>query len=91
MKVLEGLKIRPLGEDFILVPQSGGKVNFNRLISFNKTAAFLWQEVAPREDFTEADLASLLIEQYGIDGDLAASDAAKIAQKWLDAGIVIKQ
>jgi len=88
MKVLKGLKLRPLGGDFILVPQSGGMVNFNKLISFNATAAYLWKEVAQREAFSVEDLASLLAEKYGIDADLASSDAAKISQKWIEAGIV---
>jgi hypothetical protein len=52
----------------------------------NSTAAFLWRKVADSE-FSAEQLAQYLVEEYGIDMELALSDAKKLCQAWIDAGI----
>ena len=59
-------------------------IDFNKLISLNQTAAFLWEKVAGKE-FTAEDMAQHLVEEYGIDMELALTDAGKLAQAWIDA------
>lgn len=61
-------------------------INFNKLISLNSTAAFLWRKVADSE-FSAEQLAQHLVEEYGIDMEIALSDAKKLCQAWIDAGI----
>ncbi len=84
MKHKEGLKLRKLGREFIVVAEGMGLVNFNKMISLNSTAAYLWENVYGK-DFTVEDLAKLLIDKYGIDQELANKDSASIAQAWKDA------
>lgn len=88
MKVVEGFKLRPLGEEFILVPEGGGLVNFNKMVSFNKSAAFLWNAVSGMDSFSVETLADLLVGEYGIDLETALRDSAAIADKWVESGIV---
>lgn len=88
MKAVSRLKLRTLGRDYILVTQSGGLVNSNKMISFNASAAYLWEAVSQRESFNSDDLASLLVEKYDIDMETASADAGKLCAKWLEAGIV---
>ena len=61
-------------------------ISFNKLISLNSTAAFLWKKVADKE-FTPEEMAEHLIEEYGIDMELALKDAKALAQAWIDAGV----
>lgn len=61
-------------------------INFNKLISLNSTAAFLWNKVEGKE-FTAEEMAEYLVEEYGIDMELALKDAKALAQAWIDAGI----
>ena len=61
-------------------------INFNKLISLNATAAFLWEKVEGK-DFTIEEMAQHLVEEYGIEMELALTDAGKLAQAWIDAGI----
>jgi hypothetical protein len=61
-------------------------INFNKLISLNSTAAFLWKELVGKE-FTAEDMASLLVEEYGIDMELALKDSKALCQAWIDAEI----
>lgn len=87
MKTVEGFKMRPLGKQFIIVPEGLGVVNYNKIISLNSSAAYLWESVAGK-DFTVEDLKNLLLEKYDVSEEQAASDAAALAQSWINAGIV---
>ena len=87
MKKVEGFKMRSLGKERIILPESGSMVNFNKMISLNSSAAYLWEAIGDSE-FTTDTLKELLIEKYGIDNDLAAHDAASLAESWIEIGIV---
>ena len=63
------------------------QINFNKMISLNSTAAFLWENVEGK-DFTVEDLTKLLTDNYEVEEERAAADAAAIAAKWIEAGIV---
>ena len=62
-------------------------INFNKLISLNSTAAFLWKEVCGK-DFTAESMAKLLTDRYGIDMELAITDSENLIKAWTDAGIM---
>lgn len=89
MKTLPGFKMRRLGAEFIVTAEGLNQVNFNKMISLNSSAAYLWESVVGK-DFTVEDLAALLVERYGIDNELALHDSAVIADKWVEAGIAEK-
>ena len=61
-------------------------INFNKLISLNESAAYLWKELVGKE-FTTEDMAELLIVRYGIDKELALKDSAALCAAWQNAGI----
>ena len=87
MKIIEGFVLRPLGEEFIVIGEGISQINFNKMISLNSTAAFLWENVEGK-DFTVDDLTKLLTDNYEVEEERAAADAAAIAAKWIEAGIV---
>lgn len=88
MKVKEGFRLRPLGKEYIITGEGVAQIDFNKMIVLNESAAFLWKGVGDGRDFTVEDLASMLVDCYGIDMDTASRDSAAIAQKWIEAGIV---
>jgi hypothetical protein len=61
-------------------------INFNKLISLNATAAFLWKALEGKE-FTIEEMAQLLVDEYGIDMELAMTDSANLCKAWIDAEI----
>jgi hypothetical protein len=87
MKIVEGFVLRRVGDEFIVSGEGLGQVNLNRMFALNSTAAYLWQQVET-VDFDVKRLADLLVEHYHIDVDVALSDAGKICDEWLKAGIV---
>ena len=89
MKVVEGFVLRPLGREFILTSETAANVNFNKMISLNQSAAYLWENIQGK-DFTEEDLVRLLLDAYEVTEDVASADVASLVRKWLEAGIVEK-
>lgn len=87
MKIVEGFRLRHvLGQD-IVVGEGTGQVDFNKLITLNESAAYLWKEIEDKE-FDEDMLAGLLIDKYGIDSELASKDARAIVSQWCEIGLV---
>lgn len=89
MKTVDFLTLRPLGSEYILIPGEGAEVNFNKMISLNNSAAYLWQSLQGK-DFDLALMSELLVDKYGIESERAASDASVLLDKWIAAGVVIK-
>ena len=87
MRIIEGFRLRKLGKEHIVVGEGLAQVNFNKMVSLNGTAAYLWESVEGR-DFTVADLTALLLERYEVEAEVAERDAAALARAWVEAGIV---
>lgn len=86
MKIKKGFVLRQMCGENIVTAEGLEHINFNKLISLNATAAFLWEKVEGKK-FTTEEMAQHLVEEYGIDMELALTDAGKLAQAWIDAGI----
>lgn len=86
MKIKNGFVLREMCGENIVSGEGLEHINFNKLISLNSSAAFLWKELIGKE-FTTETMAQLLVDEYGIDMELAMTDSARLMQSWLDAGI----
>ncbi len=86
MKLIEGFRLRQLGKEFIVTPESVAQINFNKMISLNSSAAYLWKSVEGKE-FTPEDLKRLLLDRYDVEEEVAGRDAEAIARSWVEAGI----
>lgn len=87
MRLKNGFVLREMCGEHIVSGEGIEHINFNKLISLNSTAAFLWKEAEGR-DFTAETLAELLIDRYGIDKELAVRDSEKLIKAWAEAGIM---
>ena len=86
MKIIDGFRLRDVMGQATVIGEGVEQVNFNKLVTLNESAAFLWKAVEGKE-FTVETLASLLMENYGIDEALAAKDAETLAGQWLEIGL----
>ena len=91
MKIKEGLKIRDIAGEKIMIMQGQLGADMTKLVSFNASAEWLWNNLKEKE-FTEEDVVRLLVEQYQIDNETAAKDArvwieqllsCKALEEWL--------
>lgn len=92
MKTIEGFKLRKLGNEYILVGESLALINFNKMITLNETAAFLWQKAeeatAQKGAFTATDLCGALCDEYEVDPSQAMTDVQATVASWLEAGVI---
>ena len=86
MKIKDGFVLREMCGEYIVAGEGLQHINFNKLISLNSTAAFLWNAVAGKE-FTPESMAQLLVDEYEIDMELALKDSKALCQSWIEAGI----
>ena len=87
MRIIEGFRLRNVMGQATIVGEGVGQIDFNKLITLNDSAAYLWQSVKDKE-FDVQTLANLLVDKYSIDQDTALTDAKAIANKWIEIGVV---
>lgn len=64
----------------MMVSESGSSLDYTRVISLNKSAAYLVQEVQHKE-FTREEWVDLLMEKYDVDKARAKADVEKLIDK----------
>ena len=87
MKIKEGFTLRQICGEYIVEGEGLAQVNFNKLLTLNETAAYLWKEITGKE-FTREDLVKLLLDQYEVAEDVAAKDVDKLVETWITEGVV---
>jgi len=87
MKIKEGFVLRSICGEHVVVGEGLSQVNFNKMLSLNQTAAYLWEAVVGKE-FTVDDLTQLLLDRYEVSPETARADAEKLAAQWVEQGVV---
>lgn len=88
MKIKPGLELRPLGpKSFVLEATSDYKGTYSKMITFNATAAFLWESLKGK-DFSHKDLSILLQDKFSISEETAIEDSESIINAWKQASII---
>ncbi len=89
MKKVEGLTLRHIASENVIVAQSSENINLSRIISLNETAAWLWNSLSDSE-FQKNTLVELLIENYEVDEVTARKDIDELVNSWIKAGIIVE-
>ena len=76
MRINSNYKLREIAGETIIVNQGKEGVDMTRIISLNSSAKLLYKQLVGKE-FTLEEAAQVLVEAYGIDSDLAMTDAGK--------------
>ena len=87
MKIKEGFILRSICGEYIVVGEGLAQVNFNKMLSLNESAAYLWKEVEGNE-FTPEDLVQLLLDKYDVSREQATADVEKLTATWVKEGVV---
>jgi hypothetical protein len=88
MKLKSGFVLRDVCGEKVIIGEGIEAVNFNKLISLNDTAAWLWEKAAKLGDFTAQELADALCQEYDVTPECALADVEKLIASWQSAGIV---
>ena len=87
MKKIDGFAMRRLGQDAMIVAESVDLIDFDRIVSLNSSAAYVWESL-PDTDFTLRTVADLLLRRYDVEESIALKDAEDLVNVWLKAGII---
>lgn len=87
MKIKNNFILRTLYNEKVVTTVGFENIDFNKLISLNSTAAFLWEKFVGK-DFTAEDLAKALVEEYDVDYDTAFKDSENLAKSWIENNLV---
>lgn len=87
MKIKSGFVLEEVGGSYIAVAVGKRAEEFRVLIRLNSSGAFLWRAIE-NNDLSEAALADLLVDTYGIDHSLAERDVQTFTAKLTEAGLL---
>ncbi len=88
MKIKEGFEIQNVCGEHIIVPAGADNVDYSKIISLNETAAYLWENVAPKDSFNIDDMVALLLAEYEVEESVAREDCEMIAERWREMELV---
>lgn len=87
MRIKEGFVLRDVCGEKVVMGEGLKTINFSKMIHFNETAAYLWNELQGKEFDTEM-MADLLCGQYEVSRELALADSEKLAANLIEAGVI---
>ena len=79
MQIKEGLEIRNIAGEKVLIMQGSYGLDMTKVVSFNATSEWLWNTLYGRT-FSPEDVTRLLTERFQVDAETAEADA----NKWID-------
>ena len=87
MKIKEGFTLRTICGEHIVIGEGLAQVNFNKMLSLNGSAAYLWEQLKGKE-FTEEDAVQLLTGKYDVTPERALKKKKKLLEEWKKQDVV---
>lgn len=79
MKIKDGFILRKVAGNNVVVPVGQATLDFNGMISLNETGAFIFEKML--EDISREDLIQAVVDEYGIDVEVATTDVDSFISK----------
>lgn len=86
MRIKKGFELRDVCGEHIIVAYGIENIDFNKVISLNESATYLWRNVVDK-DFDVETMASLLQQEYKVDAETAKRDAQALLDEWTKVGL----
>lgn len=87
MRIKKGFVLRELVGQKIVTGEGLEQIDFNKLVSLNSSAAYLWEHLVSRE-FDLETMVDLLLERYDIKRSVALKDARALLDNWKSIGLI---
>ena len=87
MKFKAGYKVRSMAGENVVIMQGEAGSDMTRIISLNDSSLLLWNELQGK-DFEVADVATILVDTYEINTDIAERDAKAWVEKLTECGLI---
>lgn len=89
MKLKSNLKLRRIGNKYMIVDASATNVNMVDVYTMNETAALLWKEFQTKE-FTTDDIVNFLQQEYEVTQEQAQKDIETLLNEWYGLGLMTR-
>ncbi len=86
MKIKDGFMLRKVGGQNVVVAIGKASLDFNGIIRLNDTGKFLWEQL--KNDITEEQLLSAMLDEYDIDRETAEKDIAEFIVRLKGADLI---
>ncbi len=86
MKIKEDFVLRKVADSYVVVPVNKLTLDFNGIITLNKTGAFLFERM--QKGTSREELIENLLAEYDVSPEKAAADVDKFIQKAKDADVL---
>ncbi len=87
MKLKEGLTLRKLAGEYIIVQPELGQQDMANVFTLNEVSAFLWEQIIGQE-FSAEDLVQLLLDHYDVTEEEASADVKALLDSFVKHGLV---
>lgn len=87
MRIKDGFTLRELCGEHVVIGEGLSQVNFNKILSMNDSAGYLWKSVQGK-DFTLEDLVKLLTDRYEVTAEVAMEDVKRMVSVWQEHGVL---
>lgn len=88
IRVKEGLKLRKIGDCFMVVRSVSGSADLSRVLTLNESAAFLWNKTLESGGCQEEQLVEWLLGEYDVEPEIARVDVREMLENWLSNGLI---
>ncbi len=88
MKLKQQIKLRHIGDEYMLVADNDNCADYTRVISLNETAAFLLEHA--QGSFDAQSWASLLEQEYGVEHEVALRDTQAVIADLVKAEVIVQ-
>lgn len=88
MRIKKGFEIQNVCGEHIIVPAGLDNIDYSKIISLNETAAYLWENVAEKDEFTIDDMTRLLLDEYEVEESVAREDCTMIVERWKEMELI---
>ena len=87
MRFKERYKVRSMAGENVVIMQGTTGSDMTRIISLNDSSLLLWNKLQGR-NFEACDVATILVEEYGIDATTAKADAEAWVEKLRECNLI---
>lgn len=86
MQLKENFSIRKVGDDYMMVSETGSSLDYTKVVTLNGTAAYLIEETK-QDQFTRESWVALLTDKYDVDRETAEKDVQLLIDKLIKEGL----
>ena len=87
MKIKKGFVLRELAGEKIITGEGFEQIDFNKIVTLNATAAYIWENIGDKE-FDKFFIAELLVSRYDVEKSVAENDAESLLNNWKEIGLI---